>query len=284
MIKTIERIEEVMDFAWELSQNDLYASYPRTDLIVEFKEELEKAINLENHNIIAYYHQNILQGVCFYFWINNEKYVQTTGFLISANYDQVADEFICYINNQLPGYELYIGVPYTNINANYYFKKRNIVCIEDSIVTRIRNLKHHKSKGYDYIGKINISNFEQYIAFHDKHAIPAEMYYNSTNLRKVIDNFRIFVFRHDEEIHGSIFVSANKNISDVVGLFIDEEYKNKGIESILINEMLTHLYNEFGAIREILYFIEQHATDELNIALTAGFEVKERYILYKCIL
>jgi hypothetical protein len=87
-------------------------------------------------------------------------------------------------------------------------------------------------------------------------------------LRKVIDNFRIFVFRHDEEIHGSIFVSANKNISDVVGLFIDEEYKNKGIESILINEMLTHLYNEFGAIREILYFIEQHATDELNIALT----------------
>ena len=29
MIKTIYRLEEVIDFAWELSRDNLHASYPR---------------------------------------------------------------------------------------------------------------------------------------------------------------------------------------------------------------------------------------------------------------
>ena len=94
-------------------------------------------------------------------------------------------------------------------------------------------------------------------------------------MQKKIERFRIFAFRQDGRIHGSIFVKANKDVSDVIGLFIDEEYKNKGIESILINEMLTQLYNEFGAIKEILYFIDEASTDELSLVLTAGFEIKE---------
>lgn len=56
MIKAIYRLGEVIDFIWELSQNNLHASYPMINSIEELKEELEKAINLENHNIIACYH------------------------------------------------------------------------------------------------------------------------------------------------------------------------------------------------------------------------------------
>ncbi|MDO7205806.1 hypothetical protein Q5M85_18640 [Paraclostridium bifermentans] len=41
----------------------------------------------------------------------NDKYAQTTQFLISNSYDKTADEFIEYISNQLKGYELFIGVP-----------------------------------------------------------------------------------------------------------------------------------------------------------------------------
>lgn len=284
MIKTIQRLDEVMDFAWDLSQNKFHASYPRINSIEEIKEELEKAINLENRNVIAYYNQDVLYGVCFYFWISNEKYAQTTGFLIKGDYDQIADEFISHISKQLPEYQLFIGVPFTNTNANEYFKKRNIECIEDSIVTRICNLEPHINQEYDCIELINKNNFEEYAVFHDKYAIPLEMYFNSKNLQKAIGRFRIFAFRQDGEIRGSIFVKAGKDISDVIGLFIDEEYKNKGIESILINEMLAKLYNEFGSIKEILYFIDESSTDELNFALNAGFWIKEKYRLYKCIL
>lgn len=284
MIKTIQRLDEVMDFAWELSQNKFHASYPRINSIDELKEELEKAINLENRSIIAYYHQNVLCGVCVYFWLSDEKYAQTSGFLIRGDYGQIADEFISHISKQLPGYGLFIGIPFTNNNGNEYFKEKNIECIEDSIVTRICNLESHTDQRYDYIEKINKNNFGEYAVFHDKYAIPAGIYFNSKNLQKKIERFRIFAFRQGGEIHGSIFVKADKDISDVIGLFIDEEYKNKDIESILINEMLTQLYNEFGSIKEILYFIDEDNIDELNLALAIGFEIKEKYRLYKCIL
>jgi len=79
-------------------------------------------------------------------------------------------------------------------------------------------------------------------------------------------------------------VKIGKEVSDVIGLFIDKEYKNKDIESVLINEMLASLYNEFGSIKEILYFIDKDSTDELNIASAAGFEIKEEYRLFKNIL
>ena len=281
MIKTIQRVDEVMDFTWELNQNKLYASYPRFNSKEKLKDELEKAINLENRNIIAYYHQDVLCGVCFYFWISDEKYVQTVGFLIKGDYDQIADAFISHISEQLSGYALLIGIPFTNKSGNEYFKKNNIECIEDSIVTNIYNLELHTSQVYECIEEINKNSFEEYAVFHDKYAIPAGIYFNSRNLRKEMERFRIFAFRQDGGIHGSIFVVAGKDISDVIGLFIDEEYKNKGIESILINEMLTRLYNEFGSIKEILYFIDEVSTDELNLALAAGFEIKEMYRLYK---
>lgn len=284
MIKTIQRIDEVMDFAWKLSSNNLQASYPRINSIEELKIDIEKAINLENRNIIAYYDGDVLCGVCFYFWISDEKYAQTAGFLIKGDYDQIADEFISYIGKQLPEYKLFIGVPFSNKNASEYFRKKNIGCIDDSIVTRINNLEPHTNQEYDCIEEINKDNFKEYAEFHDKHAIPAGIYYNSRNLQQKIECFRTFAFRQAGEVHGSIFAKADKEISDVIALFIDEEYKNMGIESMLINEMLRRLYNEFGSIKEVLYFIDEDAEDELKFALNAGFEIKEKYRLYKCLL
>lgn len=284
MIKTVYRLEEVIDFAWELSRNDLYASYPRKESIEAIKSDIERAINEDNKNIVACYHQDVLCGVCIYFWECDENYAQTTGFLIKENFDQIAEEMIDYISNQLAGYELFIGVPFSNENANRYFKKKNIECIESSIVTNLYNLKPYPNQKHDCVDRITKDNFEEYATFHDKHAIPLGIYYNSKNLKSDIDRFQVLAFRKDEAIHASIFTKISKELSDVVGLFIDKEYKNNGIESILINEMFVQLYNELGSIKEILFFIDEDCTDELNLALNAGFEIKEKYRCYKYIL
>lgn len=284
MIKTVCRLEEVIDFVWELSQNNLYASYPRRKSLKDIKEEIEKAISLDNKNIIACYDENVLCGVCIYFWKCDEKYAQTTLFLIKEDYDKTAEELIAYISEQLPGYEFLIGVPFDNENANKFFKKKNIECIESSIVTKLYDLKlQYIEPGHEFIEKVTENSFKEYAIFHDKHAIALGMYYNSKNLKKDIEQFRVFVFKKDGAIHGSIFVKAAKDMSEVVGLFIDGEYKNKGIESILINEMLMQLYNEFGTIEEIVYFVDEDCTDELNSVLTAGFQIEDKYRCYKYI-
>ncbi|WP_461614758.1 hypothetical protein [Clostridium sp. Marseille-QA1073] len=286
MIKTVYKFEEVIDFAWELSQNNLHASYPIRKSMNDIKKNIERAIHSNNRNIVACYKEDVLSGVCVYFWEHDEKYAQTEMFLIRENYEQIAEELINYISKQLPGHELFIGVPVSNENANQYFKKKNIECIDASFDTRLYNLRIHSIQRHNCIEKITGDIFEEYAIFHDKHAIPLGMYYNSKNLQKDIDRFQVFVFRQNEGIHGSIFVKAllDPKEKEVFGLFVDEEYKNSGIESILINEMLMQLYNEFGTLKEIAYFIDEDCTDELDSALAAGFKIKDKYRCYKCIL
>lgn len=284
MIKTILNAEEVIDFVWELSQFDLYASYPRRTSMKDIKEVIERAISSDNRSIVAYYNQSVLYGVCIYFWLPDENYAQTEIFLIREDYEKIAEEFISYISNQLPGYELFIGVPINNKNANQYFKRKNIECISSSIDTRLYNLEQPINQKNDNVEEITKSDFEEYAIFHDRFAIPLEMYYNSKNLLKDIEYFRVFALREGEEIKGSIFVKILKDSFEVFGLFVDKEYENSGIDAILINEMLMQLYNEFGDVKEIVYFIEEDCTEELNSALNAGFQIKDKYKCYKCVL
>jgi len=282
MIKRVKSLDEVIDFAWELSQNDLYASYHRLRSLEKVKEYIERAINSNIERIIASYRKDKLCGLCIYFWNLEEKYAQTTMFLIKEDYDEVADELIAYIGNHLPGYELFIGLPFSNVSGNQYFKKKNYKCIDSQIDTRLYNLQPHINLKHHMVEEITKDNFEEYERFHDKYAIPLEMYYNNKNLKKEIEIFRIYVYKENGVIHASIFVKITKDMTEIFGLFIDDEYKGKNIESILIDEALMQLYKEFGSLKEILYFIDEDSTEELNSALAAGFKINDTYRCYKC--
>lgn len=145
-------------------------------------------------------------------------------------------------------------------------------------------MQSHINTKHDLVEKITKDNFKEYERFHDKYAIPLEMYYNSRNLEKEIERFRIFVFKENEVIHASIFVKKVGESAEVFGLFVDDEYKDGNIEGILIDELLMQLYNEFGTLKEVLYFIDEDNTEELNSALATGFSVNDTYRCYKCIL
>ncbi|EQB88435.1 hypothetical protein J2Z44_003583 [Clostridium punense] len=284
MIKVINKVEEILDFVWKLSQDDFYASYPRRKSLEEVKKYLQRTINEDEKSIVAYYKDNELYGVCCYFWEESEKYAQTTLFLIKDYYEDIAEALISYVSIQLPGYELFIGFPDTNENAREYFEGKSIQCIEASTVTKLYNLKSDIREKHPSVERITESNFDEYAIFHDEHAVPSGMYYNSKNLKKDMELFRVFALREQGKIHGSIFVRARKGMSEIFGLFIDKEYEDKHFIGILINEMLMELYNEFGTVKEIIYFINEGSTEELNSALSAGFEIYERYRCYKCLL
>lgn len=94
----------------------------------------------------------------------------------------------------------------------------------------------------------------------------------------------IFTFKENEVIYASVFVKIIIVIAEIYGLFIDDDYKNKSIDSILIDEVLMQLYNELGTLKEVVYFIDEDSTQELNSALDAGFNINDTYRCYKCIL
>lgn len=285
MIKDIYKWEEIYDFAWELSQNDLYASYHRIKSEEQLKYELQKAEDSERERIIACYRDEVLCGVSVYHWIPEENYAQTTLFLIKGDYDSIADEIILYMAKELPLYELFIGIPVSNKRADEYFVNHNFQCIDALVDTRLYNLKSApKGNLLHCIEEITEENFDTYTVFHDTYAVPLEIYYNSKNLKKELNIFRIFVYKEEGVIHGSIFTKASSRISEIFGMFIDEGYRNKGVENILIDASISELRAEFESVNEVAYFIDEDEMAELQAALAAGFKINDNYRCYKCVL
>jgi len=281
-IKDIENINELLDLAWELSKNDSSASFARISSKQDLKAQIERAVSRNDFNIITSYHNNKLNGVCIYFWNDSEKYAQTVLFVIKENYNHAANEILNHIRTHLINYKVLISFPAENLTANKYFEDNNFECVESSIVTEIILHKTtHKHCCHEKVKEITLDDFDEYGKFHDKFAIPLEMYYNSKNLINDIKKFKIFTYIENEVIRGSIFVKCIKNDAEVFGLFIDSEFKNMNIESILINHMVSKLNDIYDSPKELLYFIEESSTDELSSALDAGFYIKDKYRCYK---
>ena len=135
-----------------------------------------------------------------------------------------------------------------------------------------------------YVEIITKDNFQEYAVFHDKYAIPSEMYYHSKNVQKEMERFLILAYREHGVIHGSIVVKVAGELAEIFAVFIDEEYEHRGIETILINEVIGTVYNEFSNIKELIYFIDEDDPEELNIVLNAGFVIEGRPRTYKCLL
>jgi hypothetical protein len=102
----------------------------------------------------------------------------------------------------------------------------------------------------------------------------------SKNLKQELERFRILALRKADRTYGSIFAKANS--AEIFGLFSEGE--NLGKKDALISHLLVQLYNEFGSLEEIIFFIDEEDSAELSLALNAGFEVNDRYRCYRCAL
>lgn len=284
MIIEIKDKSEILEYMWNLSQDNTKNSYPKKHSKDELEQSIEAAIISDTYKVIGCYHDNILKGASIYFWIEENKYAQTTFFLIDNDFSLVANEIIDYIKKQLPAYELFIGVPFDNVNASNYFEMMNIKCIASSIDTRLKHKPNIIGEVREQIDSLDLEAFDEYAIFHDRFAYKLEMYWTSDRVKESMNQFRIFVYRDSNKIGGSIFVKKYLGGAEVFGLFLDEEFKNKGLERELLQFMLSSIYKEYEDIKEVVYFIDETETQELEVALAIGFEISDTYRCYKCVL
>lgn len=280
MIKKINEYNEVLDFAWKLCQDKTKTSYSKFDTKEYLKSKLIRGINSEDRQVVGYYENDNLIGVCMYYWIDEEKYAQTEALLIKDNYNLVADEIINYIKVKLKGYKILIGITADNEEAINYFKEREVLCIDASFDTRLlkRNFKPQDIK--HKITKLEFEDFDEYAKFHDKYA--QDMYWNSKNLREAFNNFVTFIYRDELGIKGSVFTkTVNVTNGEIFGLFIDAAEKGKGIVGDLIGTTLKFVYEEYTEMNEIAYFMDENSKEELDYAMKYGFKINDRYRLYE---
>lgn len=276
--KDLGKIRGLLELA---IKDETHFSYPRFTKISDIFRELEYSIEfMATESLVAEENGEIV-GLLTYFWDEDEKYIQTTFLLIKNKDIKVFEKLISHIKNNHQGYSINIGLSHTCwLNDEDYFKE-NAQIIEHSHVLESKNINKNPAElaGIKVLSK---EDFSQYATFHDKFS--ENMFYNSKNLLRDFDRFRVFMKENQDEIVASLLVKIygeNPCKGEIFGLFIDENEEKSKICDELLKAMVNSLIYEFGKISTIIYFVEVDKKIELETALANGFEKLDTYFLYK---
>ena len=273
-------ISIAVDFAWKLSQNPETSSYTLYNEKSKLEENFNMSFLKDNNILLGYYEKNELIAVIQFFFINSERYLQTTGVYISSNYNQVMDALMIIFKNEYPNYRALFGFPKENIKANNYFIKNGYECVDSCLDMRLSTVDFKGAKQSNNIFKLSKSDFDSYASFHDKFF--QNIYWTSNRLREAFDDWYTFVYIPKDTIEGSVFIKVcDENTLEIFGLLVSDEYIGKGIKEVLLAQGLEILFKYKPSIKQTIFFINDVESEELNIVEKVGFRYFSSYRCYQ---
>lgn len=272
------KVREILDLA---IKDESHFSYPRFSKISDIFRELEYSIEFMATETLVAEEDGKINSLATYFWDQDEKYIQIT-FLVIKNKDiKVFEKLISHIKNDHSEYSINLGLSHTCwLNEDEFFKE-NAQIIERSHVLEAKNIIE-KTEGIEGVKVLSKEYFPKYQAFHDRFA--KNMYYNSKNLLRDFDKFRVFVREDKGEITGSLLVKIygeNPCKAEIFGIFLEDTFEKAKICDKLLKAMVNSLIDEFGKISTIKYFVEVDKKIELETAIANGFQKHDTYLYYK---
>ncbi|MCD8130512.1 MAG: hypothetical protein LUE16_04430 [Lachnospiraceae bacterium] len=133
---TKEDIEQYMDFAYSLAMDQTKSGYPLCSDGVSTKEEFVEQVWKSFHNdyrdVLLFVIDGAVEGWIQFFYIEQDRYLQTNGFLINRNTEQAFTEFLEYACAHFTGYDLYLGFPKRNASAISFLQKTGCRLIQES--------------------------------------------------------------------------------------------------------------------------------------------------------
>ena len=282
MLEVISKkdISIAVDFAWELSQIPETSSYPLYKDKDKLEENFKKSLLRNNNILLGYYKNNELIAVINFFFIESEKYLQTTGVYISSDYNEVMNELINMLKSDYPNYKALFGFQKENLKANKYFIENRYECIDSCLDMRLSTDDFKGTKYNDNIFEICKSDFDSYAPFHDKYF--QRIYWTSNRLRKALEDWHIFVYRQEGIIEGSIFITeCDENTIEIFGLAVSDKYKGRGIEEVLLVRSLDKLFRDNPYIKQTIFFIDDIEGEELETVKKIGFNYLSSYRCYQ---
>lgn len=272
------KVRGILDLA---IKDETHFSYPRFTKISDIFRELEYSIEFMATDTLVAEENGEVNSLATYFWDDDEKYIQITLILIKNEDIKVFQKLISHIKNGHEEYAINLGLSHTCwLNDEEYFRG-NAQIIEHSHVLEARNIEKNEAE-IEGVKVLSKEDFPIYQAFHDKFA--NGMYYNSKNLLRDFDRFRVFVKEAKGEIIASLLVKIygeNPYKGEIFGVFIDENEEKDKICDKLLKAMVDSLTNEFGKISNIKYFVEVDKKIELETALENGYQKLDTYLYYK---
>ncbi len=277
MIKVLaeEMLEQAVELSWRLCQSVSTRSYP----LFQSKQAIRKAYLMrqkeEHGELLGCFSGKALIGVCAFFVIPSDTYLQTVAFYIERDYPKTITEFLDYLKENYPDYSVNIGLPFENTAVAGALEQNGFDLAEDSFDMRL-DLNDFTCSGRSKEPALRLTadRYAEYKKFHDLHF--PDIYWNAQRLLSDIARWRIFVHLRDGKIDGGIFVMPQSKMAEIFGLWAPDAE----IAGELLCGSIQAVTTENTNIGEIIFFVEEDETHNLNAAEACGFCCAAHYQLW----
>ena len=267
-----EDIEQYMDFAYSLAMDQTKSGYPLWSDGISAKEEFVECVweNYRNddRDILLFISDGAVEGWIQFFRIEQDRYLQTNGFLINSNTEQALTEFLEYACAHFAGYDLYLGFPKRNSGAISFLQKTGCRLIEeayhDIFVFDGSDIKPET----DGIVKVTESNFSE---FGKIYQADPDTYWSSERIFSTLNEWSIYLLYREDVVVGYVCARDGEIFSLGYRDNIFDKNTYKALVSVILGDLKATGYKHVTFFNDE----ESHCT-----ALELGFSCVGEYVLY----
>ena len=270
---TKEDIEQYMDFAYSLAMDQTKSGYPLWSDGVSTKEEFVERVwrsyESEDRDILLFLVDGAIEGWIQFFYIVEDRYLQTNGFLINSHTEQALTEFLEYAHVHFPGYDLYLGFPKRNIDAISALQKENCRLIQEAYHDIYVFDGSAIQVETDGIVRVTESNFSEFSKIYQ---VDAETYWSAERIFKTLNEWLIYLLYRENIAIGYICVRNG----DIVSLGYRDNTFDKSAYKALVTVILRDL--QVAGYKKLIFFNDDEESQ--SAALELGFSCVGVYVLY----
>lgn len=283
MLKKLEEqdFDRYVEFAYELALDMTKSGYPTyADGIKtkdEFVDRAREAYYAQNDEILLFERDGAVAGWIHYFYLPEDRYVDTCAFCIAEGTEEALAEFIDFAREHFPGSELYLGFPRENREAVAALEAGGYECIEESYNDAVDFADYVLCPENAGILAITRENYSFFAALHSQ--TDCDMYWNTARILDAIDRWRIYVYLRNGKAAGAIYFMDDKIMPEIFGV----DFPEGAYDSEVYQALLTAALNEGkrSGAKHMIFFNEKEAQAD---ALSCGFRCIGEYMCFKIAL
>lgn len=265
-----EEIQQNLSFVYSMALDQTRSGYPiytdgirtRDDLV----QALEHSFSDENAGVLLFEMEGRMEGLIQFFFLEEDRYLQTDGFLIASHTQDALAEFLAYAEARFPGYEVYFGFPGSNADAVSFLRERGWPCVERLYHDVLFLDRYRLRPEQGEVVRVNRENFPAFRQIHDD-----ACYWTSGRLYQQLEDWRIYLYLREGLPAGALLLKED----EIFGL----DYSGGAFDREVYLALTARALND-GKRQGRRYAVALHEPESQSAALEIGFSCVGEYLLF----
>lgn len=270
-----ETFDKYIDYAYSLALQPEKTSYPVYYDGIKTKEDFVdragKGLSRENEEILLYMEGEKVLGWIHYYYLEEDNYLAASSLSIETHTGKALEEFLAYVSEKHPGYNIWLGFPEENEEALSYLADHGFERGEESY-NDVMILSDHESKTISPdIVRVTEENYELFEKIHSQW--DGIIYWDCKHIRECLEEWIIFLSVWNGRAEGAIYCMKGK-IGEIFGVDFTDQIFSSRVFCSLVEAVLCECKREHSDF--IVMFGEE---EEQRDMLSMGFSCVGKYVL-----